>query len=38
MSVQASATVALASGGRAVSEQSQISDRAAKQVKIPVKL
>jgi hypothetical protein len=35
---EASATVALASSERAVSEQRQISERAAKQVKIPVKL
>ena len=38
MSVQASATVALASSGQAVSEQRPISERAAKPVKIPVKL
>jgi hypothetical protein len=38
MNVPASATVALASIGRAVAEQRLVSERAAKQVKIPVKL
>ena len=38
MSVPASASVALASSGRAVAVQRPVSERAAKQVKIPVKL
>ncbi len=38
MSVPASASVALASSGRALTEQRPVSERAAKQVKFPVKL
>jgi len=38
MNVKPSALFALASSGQAVSEQKPISERAAKQVKFPVKL